>query len=193
MDVLDVDSGVEMMDIDIDYLSENVCSNYVYVDVQGFRTTRNRFICKEFCLVDGYFMFHTFVKSPYSFDKMSAFYQRQAKYLINHIHGIKYDYGETNIIELKQKMYAKVQNKTILVRGNQKIAWLKYIFRDCGEINCLNIYDLNFDLSLKKNYPYDVCEYHNRIFDSSNGPCAMSNALMLQDLTNKNSNVLNNS
>lgn len=124
-DILLIEAGMELMDIDIEDLCENKCNNYVYVDVQGFRTSRNRFICKEFCLVDGDFIYHTFVKSPYSFNKMPEYYRRQANWLMNRYHGIKYSYGDTYIIEMKQKMFAKVRNKTILVKGIQKISWLK--------------------------------------------------------------------
>lgn len=181
----DVES--DFMDIDIDDLLENKCENYVYIDIQGFRTSRNRFICKEFCLVDGDSMFHTFVKSPYSFNKMPAYYRRQANWLINRFHGIKYEHGDTHIIELKQTMFTKIHDKTILVKGIEKIAWLQYIFRDCGKINCVNIEDMDVDLSLDKNKLFDVCEYHNRIFGGGNGPCAMTNALILQHLYDKNS------
>lgn len=191
-DILLIEAESELMDIDVEDLCENKCSNYVYVDVQGFRSSRNRFICKEFCLVDGEFIYHKFIKSPYSFNKLPEYYRRQANWLMKRYHGIKYEYGDTNIIEVKHDMFAEIANKTILVKGIQKISWLKYMFRDCGEIQCLNIEDLeNFDLSLIKKDPYDVCHYHNEIFGWGNGPCAMTNALIIQDLSNKNSHILN--
>lgn len=179
----------DMMDIDVDDLVENKYKDHVFIDIQGFRTKGNRFICKEFCLIDGEFIFHTFVKSPYNFNKMPDYYRRQARWLMNRFHGIKYEHGDTNIVELKQKMFAKIHNKTILVKGIEKIAWLQYIFRDCGKITIQNIENLNFNLNLTENDIFDVCEYHERIFGWANGPCALTNARMIQYLFNKNLNV----
>lgn len=181
---------LRFMDVDVDELIENkYYNNFVYVDVQGFRTFHNRFMCKEFCLVDGDFIYHALVKSPYSFNKMPAYYQRQANWLINQYHRIKYDCGDVHINELKEATFSRIENKTILVKGVQKISWLKHMFRDCGNIECVNVEDLDeFDLTDRRTEPYDVCEYHNKIFGWTQGPCAMTTALMLQDLTLKNSN-----
>lgn len=178
----------EWMDIDIEDLCVNQNEQYVYIDVQGFKMSRNRFMCKEFCLVDGEFKYHSFYKSPFSMNKLSKFYQRQANWLTKHYHRIMYNYGDANIIELKQNLISKVQNRIVLVKGVGKTEWLKYIFRDCVEIQCYNIEDLNFDLNvMKKNY--NVCQYHRQYF-SENGPCAMTNAFMIQDLCNKHSKSL---
>lgn len=186
---MDVDSDVDMMDIDTDYLSENICNNYVYVDLQGFRGRHNRFICKEFSLLSDDFIYHALIKSPYNFNKLPAYYQRQAKWLTNHYHGIKYDCGDKHIIEVKQTIFPKIQGKTILVKGAEKILWLKYIFRDCGDIDCVNAEDLDdFDFPRKRTESYDVCEYHSKIVSRMEGPCAMSTVLMLQDVTFKNTN-----
>lgn len=180
----------EWMDIDIEDLCVNQNKKYVYIDVQGFKLSRNRFMCKEFCLVDGDFVYHSFIKSPFCMNKLSKFYQKLANWSINHYHRIKYDYGDKNIIELKQNLIPKVQNKIVLVNGAEKSKWLEYIFRDCVELQCFNIEDLNFDLrKMKKNY--NVCHYHRQYF-SGNGPCAMTNAFMIQDLCNKHSKSLDN-
>lgn len=180
----------EFMEIDFDDLEVNQNKKYIYIDVQGFKMSRNRFMCKEFCLVDGEYIYHSFIKSPFNIDKLAKSYQRQANWSIDHGHRIKYNYGNTHIIELKEILISKVkiQNKIILVKGVKKTEWLRYMFRDCVEFQCYNIEDLNFDLTKMKKY-YDVCHYHRQYF-SENGPCALTNAFMLQDLCNKHSKSL---
>lgn len=185
VDMLDL----EFMDVDVDELIQKNYKNCVYMDIQGFRTSRHQFMCKAICLVDGDSIFHRLVKSPYSFNRMSKYYQRQANWLINRYHGLKYDCGDFHIIEVKDLIFPKIRDKIVLVKGAEKVSWLKHIFRDRGEIECVNVEDLDdFDLSLRKTEPYDVCEYHRKISGWTEGPCAMSTALMLRDLTLNNYN-----
>lgn len=167
---------------------QNSYENYVFVDVQGFKTHNNRFICKEFCLIDGNDIFHALIKSPYKFERLSSLYRRQAQWLTRNYHGLSFDSGDMHIIEMKQKVFPKVCNKTILVKGDEKVNWLHYMFRDCGEINCANVGDLSLDYNFKFN-SNDVCENHRKSSSQKQYVCAKSNALMLQNLANKNKNV----
>lgn len=182
MDILEIESPVdEMMEIDC---HSSDCNNFVYVDVQGFKTFRNRFMCKEFCLVDGEYRYHALVKSPYSFNKMPSHYRRHATWLINHFHGLKYESGDINIVELLQQTYPKLINKTVLVKGEQKVEWLQYMYRNCGEITCVNVEDLDslYDSRMKREEPYEICDYHNEHFGWRDCRCAMAHALELQDI-----------
>lgn len=187
-------NDVEFMETDeIDNVSllENKCDKFVYIDVQGFITFKNRFMCKEFCLVDGDYIFHTFVKSPYSFKKMPSHYQRKANWLTHRFHGIQYECGDINILELREKIFPEIQGKTILVKGLQKVRWLEDIFHKCGEIDCKNIEDTPCDLNLRSTEWYEICDYHKEIYGIWNkASCAKSTALMLQDVANNNANTL---
>lgn len=164
-----------------------IYKDYVFVDIQGFKRPKNYLVCKEFCLLDdtGY-KFHAIVKSSIEFKRLPSIYKRQAIWLMNNHHRIDYDAGDIDPFDLRDQMYPKVQNKIVLVKGLDKIRWLKHMFRLHGEIVCLDIDSLDFDVSLKKEDPYDICEYHNRIFGWTQGPCAMSTALLIQDLAYKN-------
>lgn len=179
---------LEFMDVDIPDLNQTKREDIIYVDIQGFKTSRNRFLCKEFCLIDGDFVYHALIKSPNKFKQMPLHYQKQANWLTNHYHGIKYDSGDIHINDLIIDMYPKMLQKVILIKGIEKMSWLQYIFRDYGEaLYIKNIEDLDqFDISTKNSRPYEMCSYHSAIFTWSGGPCAKSNALMLQDLTIKN-------
>lgn len=181
-DLLDL----EFMDVDVIEFSTKISQNFVYVDIQGFKTSRNRFMCKEFCLVEDDFVYHALVKSPYSISKLPKHYRRQADWLTGYYHGIKYGLGDVHMNDLKKDVFPRLLNKKILVKGLEKISWLKQIFHDYGEIEVMNVEDIDgFDLSKRNSEPYKVCDYHDKVFKLRNGPCAKSTALMLQDVTMK--------
>lgn len=177
---LEVDSG----------LVETSRNDLVYVDIQGFKMPGNRLMCKEFCLLDdnGY-TFHALVKSTTSFNRLPSFYKRQALWLMKNHHKIDYNFGDINPYDLCNQMFPKMQNKIVLVKGFEKVEWLKAMFRDYGEIECLDINNLDFDASMKQVDPYNVCDYHNQVFTWTKGPCAMSTALMIRDLAHKNIDI----
>lgn len=189
----------DMIDIHVEYagkeldsgFDEIIHNDYVYVDIQGFKKPKNRLICKEFCLLDDNgFKFHALVKPSTSFKVLPYYYKRQAIWLMKMHHKIDYDFGDIDPFDLRDQMFPKMQNKIVLVKGLDKIKWLKYMFRRHGEIECLDINSLDFDTTLKQADPYEICEYHNQVFGWSEGPCAMSTALLVQDLTHKNVNKL---
>lgn len=186
-DIMEIESPIqvdELMEINNEFSS---CDNFVFVDVQGFKTIRNRFMCKEFCLVDGEYKYHALIKSPYSFNKMPSHYRRNAKWLTNHFHGLPYECGDIHMIELLQKTYPKLMNKTVLVKGKEKVGWLQYMYRSCGEIECVNVEDLDsYDWRLRRDEPYEICDFHNVLFGWKECRCAMAVALELQDIVQKN-------
>lgn len=47
-------------------------------------------------------------------------------------------------------MFPKMQNKIVLVKGWEKIEWLKQLFHGYGEIVCLDVNSLDIDASLKE-------------------------------------------
>lgn len=181
MDILEIDSPVDQME-EIEFSD---CNNFVFVDIQGFKTIQNRFMCKEFCLVDGEYKYHALVKSPYSFNKMPSRYQRNASWLTKHFHGLKYECGDIHIIELLQNTFPKLMNKTVLIKGKEKVQWIQYMYRNCGEITCVNVEDLDaYDWRLRREEPYEKCDYHNKGWKDYR--CAMASALELQDILRKN-------
>lgn len=164
-----------------------VCNdnNFAFIDVQGFRD-RNRFICKQFSLIDGEYKYHAIVKSPYSFNKMNEYFRRQATWAMNYFHGIKYDCGDVNIVEVISKTYVKIMKKKIIVRQPWKILWLRYIFRNCGELDYVCIDDLGFDMSQQNIEAYEICDYHNEIYGWEKCRCALATTLEMKDIVDKN-------
>lgn len=184
MDTLDL----EFVDVDITELTRKSCENCVYVDVQGFKTSRNRFMCKEFCMVDGDFIYHALVKSPFPFKKMAKYYQRQATWLTDNHHKIRYDSGDIHIHEMRKDILPRLMNKTIIVKGSHKVSWVQQIFENCDGIYCMNIEDFeDFEPFERNSQLFDLCYYHNNVFTSAGVPCAKSIALMIQDFVLKRS------
>lgn len=168
---IDIESDEEFFD--------NHHENYAFIDLQGFKTFKNRFICKEFCLIDGNDMFHAIIKSPYDIGRLTSHYRRQAQWLTRNYHGLPFNCGDMHIIEMKQKVYPKIWNKTILIKGEEKANWLQHIFRDCGEINCVNVEDLNLDCDFK--FDSYICENHNKSLMQKQYVCAKSNTSLLKE------------
>lgn len=157
---LDVNNGdfIEMMDIEE---QEKVTRNFVFVDIQGFKTYRDRFICKEICVISDEDFYHAIIQPPYDFEKLPSHYKRQANWLYNQFHGLAFDSGKIHMIQVIQDVYPMLMSKTVVMKGTEKIKWIKHIFRNCGEIECINFddLDLKLDENSKNNCPF-MCDYH---------------------------------
>lgn len=177
---VDFDDSMSMSDESDNEIFYNCDEKYVFVDVQGFKSHNSRFICKEFCLIDKDYIFHAIIKSPYKFEMLSSNYRHQAQWLTKNYHGLSFDGGDVQIIEMKQKIFPKVQNKTIVVKGDEKVAWLQHLFRDCGEINCINFEDMNINHLIAYDSS-DICENHRINLTQKRYECARVNAKALQN------------
>lgn len=203
LDASDIDfdnaSKCESMDFEE---QERISRNFVFVDVQGFKSYRDRFICKEICLVSDEDFYHAIIYPPYPFEKMPAHYKRQAKWLYKQFHGLTYDCGYVHMIQVIQDVYPKLMKKTVVVKGAEKVKWIKHIFRNCGEIECLNFDDLDLELDEKcKTFNPLMCDYHLdrtiatlRIGDDHGKSqprikfhCAKAQAFMIEDAMKKSS------
>lgn len=168
---------------------KNEDKQWVFVDLQGFKVNKNRFMCKEFCLVNGDEIFHAIVKSWYPYRKLLSHYTRQVDWLTDKFHGLTYDCGDIHIDEMTNIVYPKLMDKIVIVKGAEKVKWMRYIFRKHGDISCGNIEDLNFDMCIDSKEEYAVCNYHNARYGWSKCQCAMSKALRLQHISNVNAPI----
>lgn len=189
---LGIDIGPDFMEIDaeeeLDFMGINDEENkgLVFVDIQGFRSRNNHFICKEFCLVSTDETYHTIVKSPYKFERLPEYHRRQANWLTRFFHGLTYDCGDVRLIDVLQTVYPKLVGKKIIVKGIQKVGWLKYMFRNCGEIECVNIEDLGYCKTLHDSpIQHENCNYHKEKYWRK-WHCALEIALKLQEIVANN-------
>lgn len=170
--------GVTMVDeIEVPIVQNPV----VFVDVQGFRAYKKRFIVKEFYLSDDDGIYHNIVKSPYSFNRLNDYYQRHANWVTRFCHGLQFDCGDITVDELIKTIYPRIKDKCILVKGVEKINWLKYIFRECGEIQGCSIEEVGHISKELDDKTYDICDYHNRLFGWNSCRCPLANVLKLQE------------
>lgn len=163
---------------------------WVYIDMQGFKVNKNRFMCKEFCLISSDETFHAIVKPWFSYKKLLSHYKRQIDWLTKYYHGIDFESGDMHIDELAEIVYPKLTGKIAIVKGNEKMQWLQYIFRKHGEIRCRNIEEFNCDeINDQTHESHALCEYHNARFGWSQCRCALSNTLKLQIISNINAPI----
>lgn len=177
-----MEKELELLNIGVDLVDEKIpkCKDYVFVDLQGFRGRNNQFICKEFCLVDGTETVHELISSPFPLDRLPLPLQCRADWLTYNHHGLSFDRGHLPFDELKANVFPKIQNKTVYVRGSEKVKWMEYMFRHCGTLKVINIADLGY--TVRFTYPKEPCGYH--MLHSVNIPdyaCARSNAKTLQE------------
>lgn len=180
------------MEEDLDEDQLDATTNLVYIDIQGFPTRNNKFICKEFCLVDGEFIYHALVKSPYKFNKLPSEYKRQANWLMQNHHGLSFDCGDIPIVELIQKVFPMIQKKKVIAKGVSKVMWIQYMFRNCGPIECINIENIvKFNISASRQNKSTICKFHSRSKHLQLKPCAMLYACSLQDILNEHFRLRN--
>ena len=65
----------------------------IVIDVQGFKTEKNRFLVKELAAYDGCKICHYVFKPPFTFDCLPYEYQKQANWLTANHHCIKWGTG----------------------------------------------------------------------------------------------------
>lgn len=155
-----------------------------FVDVQGFKTTSNTFIVKEFCLLHKDFAFHSIVRSPCMRSELLKIYRRQADWLSYTYHGLEFDSGTMLLTDLVQHTLEHVNGTSLVVKGVEKVEWLKEIYRDRCKVDCFNIedYDPTFKFNAKTRFEINaICEYHKKLQPYSKSHCALSNARELRE------------
>ena len=153
--------------------------DWIFVDIQGYKVNRNRFMCKEICLIDGIGTFYSIIKSWYPFKKLLFWYKRQIEWITKHFHGLIYECGSLRINEMRKIVYSRLLDKIVIVKGAEKVEWMKYLFRNYGEIDCRNIKYFDYAMSGFRNTTYDLCGV---MYDWSKCHCSLSNAKKLQEI-----------
>lgn len=162
--------------------------NYAFIDFQGFKDNSNSFIVKELALSTKNIKFHDTIKSPaIILDKK---HEREARWLTKNYHGLEWHCGQISLTELRKTIQPILQNKTVYVKGQEKVQWLQYILgfndKNTAKINIINLETMNCTISLNKNYinnqnMYHACKNHQDIKNKSKHHCAMKNVLLLND------------
>lgn len=151
-------------------------ADIVIVDLQGFKDYQNQFILKEFAiLINGYSQIFL-VKPPYAFTKLTKEERKRVQWLEND-RGIYWSEGFIDYREFKQVIKPYLNKKKILVKGLEKIKWIKNFHENCeiidmGENGCPNFAKLCDEYEKSKNLNLN-CVYHKN-------KCALKNVICLE-------------
>lgn len=172
----------------VEWLSDEI--DWTFVDVQGFKTSGNTFVVKEFCLLQKDFKFHAVVKSPCMLNEMQTTWRREAQWLYHVYHGLPFNAGTMSIAELAKHTLERIDRKStaavvvVIVKGAEKIQWVRDIYKNhCNTfIDCVNIegFDCEFRFAPQtRREIYANCPHH-RFHQEGNYHCALLQARQLQ-------------
>lgn len=150
-------------------------SDIVIVDVQGFKSHSNDFIVKELAISTLEYTQTFLIKPPHSFNSLSKDEKRQVKWLERN-RGFFWSDGYIDYREFQRIIIPYLKEKKILIKGLEKIKWIKELCSNCkvidvGEKGCPNL------ISLHTKYCNDgnkfSCPYHKK-------NCALKNVICIR-------------
>lgn len=109
-------------------------SEYIIVDVQGFKDLQNNFIIKEFALATQEYTQVFLIKPPYHYSYLGPEEKRQVSWLERN-RGILWREGHFNYSEFKCFIKIYLKNKRILLKGTEKVKWIADLTKNCNIID----------------------------------------------------------
>lgn len=103
-------------------------NDFVFVDMLGIEFGVPEFVCKEFCLIDGDFKFHTTIKSPYGFGTLKHHQQESVLWDIPRFGGIPWNRGDMCLHDFLNKISERLADKKVIVVDENKRRHLKNFF-----------------------------------------------------------------
>lgn len=119
----------------------------IFADLQGFKTSENDFIVKEFALATIEWTQVFLVKPPYAYASQSSEEKRQTNW-IERNRGIFWSEGFIDYREFKRIIPLYLEDQNIVIKGHEKIKWIKNLCEDCnivelGDKGCPNLMSLH--------------------------------------------------
>lgn len=149
--------------------------NCIFVDLQGFKSDENEFIVKEFAYSMLEYTQVFLIKPPFPFSKLSTSEKRQTRWIQKHL-GILWHEGFVDYREFKRLIVNHIREKTIFVKGVEKVKWVENLCSDCTVINLEEKGAPNLS-ELYKRYCVRECNY-NCVYHNKN--CALKNVICLK-------------
>lgn len=151
-------------------------SDTIIADVQGFKDMKNNFIIKELSIATRNHTQTFIVKPPYTYKNLTDEEKKQVRWLEKN-RGLKWSEGFIDYREFKRIVVPYLSGKRILVKGLEKILWIRELCQDCeiielGEKGCPNFLKLYNDYRVEDNKILN-CEYHRKM-------CALKNVLCIK-------------
>lgn len=115
----------------------------IFVDLQGFKNSKNEFIIKELAIATKDWTQVFIVKPPYAYSTLTKEEKKQVNWLERN-RGILWSEGFIDNREFKRLIQLYLENKNIFVKGCEKVKWVKKICENCnivdlGEKGCPNL------------------------------------------------------
>ena len=96
------------------------------VDIQGFKTSKNKLIVKEFAAYDRTRVCHDVFKAPFAFDCLPEEYRKQATWLTAHHHAIDWNAGFTQHFLFPQILRHITRDaREVYVKGKEKAHFIR--------------------------------------------------------------------
>lgn len=151
------------------------------LDVQGFKTTGNQFVFKEFVvlrLIDDAVLTY-FFRSPFPWSQLDPRYKCENMWVSRHYHGIPWESGDVPY-DLLQDVLQNIitPSHIVYVKGKEKQQWL---IQEFPGVNFTNLEDLGCPSlqTLKEEVAIPICSYHTiSTFFPPN--CATQNVRLLK-------------
>lgn len=157
---------------------------YVFIDLQGFQGSNNKFIPKEICILTSEIEFHNIIKSPCQYYQLPSACKRSANFLSQSYHGLEFNHGELPLTEFLTRVLPHIERKICVLRGDRKILWLQQIFNGFNNsIQFLNIDSLRLDFEFREEKLHDIrriCPHHEQIASEMICRCSLSQAKQMQ-------------
>lgn len=149
------------------------------MDVQGFKTSGNHFVFKEFAAQNprGESSITYYFKPPFPWTNLEPRYKCENTWLSRNYLGLSWESGDvpynTAILET-----LLLSTNIVYVKGLEKTYWLE---REFPGVNCVNMEDFGCPQlnKLKKEQDVPVCVNHLSPYLSPN--CAVQNVKLLKD------------
>lgn len=147
----------------------------LFVDIQGFKNAENEFIVKELALATSEYTQVFLIKPPYPYRYLTEVEKKRVQWIENNL-GYRWGEGHVDFLQFKSIIKPYLQNKLLIVKGLEKVKWLKELCENCAITNieekgCPNLKQL---FEMFKSYLNDfTCIIHK-----SN--CALRNVLCIK-------------
>lgn len=162
-------------------------SNTYIIDVQGFKDKENNFILKELALAADNFTQVYLIKPPFPYSKLTDKDRRQVRW-VGKNYGITWSEGMIGYTEFKSIVQFYFKNKAILVKGSEKVKWVKELCSDCdvtdiGEMGCPNFEELYKMVTDDGKQNYYCIQHFKR--------CALKNVICIRHWYKKCNKIIN--
>lgn len=149
--------------------------DFIFVDLQGFKTSTNEFVLKELAIACKKFTQVFLVKPPYPFKSLTSNEMKHVKWIEKH-RGIRWSEGYIDYREFSRLIKTYFLNKIIIVKGLEKTKWLQELCDGCkiidaGEKGFPRLQILHDKYKDDNTIVY--CMFHTNC-------CALKNAICLQ-------------